>query len=940
MIGRRVGVILAAAVLGAGVGFLWAEWSGQGQDSGPQAEAPRVEPARAPAPGASPRATVRTARAVAGVALQPDGRPAVGAEIVLCRQVSAWPEWRREPLERVVTGLSGRFEFARERAPDLLVEFDHPDFAGGVQLAPVSQPEIVLQLKQSYDLEGVVVNDAGMPVPLAKVALEATLYDDRETRTVSASTSGRFRFRNVGAGVVRIVARHEWYQPVALPLTVVGSDLRALELRFERPALSLAGRVVAAATQEPVEGAQVLALPTGQRLGRNEPAFATTGKDGSFLLSGLARGLLRIEIRHPEHATASRTVATAATAGSQQFELQPPALVRGRLVGPDAEVWRGAVLSLRSSVGETSTASVAVDGSFAFAAGVTPGLGLLAVAQGQFAFANESSELPVRLADRQPPLSLQVQPPSLLVGRVVDGAGAAVAGAWITAERQDLLLGRITRAGSALLERDFVRMGDQLTRAAATEPLPALAVTDEKGVFRIAGMAPGSISLRIAHPGFGAQEQEVTVPPCGETVTLDDVALPPGCRIRGQVTRGGRPLCGAQVSVLVDGEPIAAVSGVDGAYEIRDVPPGRYRVNVRYSTFPIVRAGETEVGAAAPAAVDIDLPPGRLIRGVVTGLDGQPVERAVVSVRGEPGDPVLSDSSGAFELEAPNRDAELVVAFGSRSVRRLVTAAAQKDRVEVSLAVPANGSVSARVLELPGRKPVAGVLLRLQPLDGSAPAESRWAELDEGALVEARVPAGHWRITFWAEGRAPTFVQVQIRPGEHQDLGALLLEPGSELRGVLRDEAGQPIAGAEVFLGEEADLLHYQAQQRTGPDGSFVVRGVSSLAANLIVRAAGFAWTAKPLRLPEDVLASEPLQVVAARGSTILVESLDDESEGATLLLLRNGRVLGVAEIGADGIAAFENRGVGDYEIQRFGDDHRRLRVRIDGNGQLVRCTY
>lgn len=919
--------------------------------AGSRAAPPADIVALANAPAAvAPGADGGELRGVGGIVLLPDGRPAAGASVTLCRQLSAWPEWQCEPLDRAVTGSEGEFRFRIERGPNLLVQFEHSAYAGDLQEAPPCQPELVLQLRRGFEVEGVVVNDAGFAVAGATVALDAPVGDLRRSQRTRTSRSGRFRFQNVPSGVVRVVARHDWWQPKVLQNVVVGVD-RSLELRFERPALQLEGRVVSATTQEPVANALVLALPPGQSIGQHEPAIAATRGDGVFRLGGLARGNLNLEVRHPDFAVAMRTVVIGPAPTPLSFDLVQRVAVQGRLVADDlpggAASLEGVVLTLRSAADEITATAVLADGTFSFPRRVTPGWAALRIDDDRCAFrASGSSRLPVRITEqRDDGLDLPVVPPAELVGRIVDAGGAPVAGARITVTQVEMFAERLRQAGSALLERDIGKLGDQFARSSASEPESLLGVSGADGAFSIAGLPPGRVALRIAHPSRGVRRVEHDVPQPGERSESILVELPAACRIAGRVLRGGRPLAGAQVWVVVEGLQMAVVTGLDGRYELSSLPPGDYRVRARYSTLPAVVSPRPErVTPVAPGRVDLEFPPGRVVTGTVIGSEKQPVEKAMVLVRGETGMPAITDASGGFQLEAPSRAFELQVIFGDRSARHLTSVAADVDRVTIEVDTPPNCTINARIAGLPGRQPVGSVLLRIgapRGEDDGGVAQTRWIEVDDGQLRYPWFPAGAWRVTFWSEGYAPLALDLDLASGEERDLGELRLEPACSLDGRIVDDSGRAIPGAEILLGEPADLDLLQPQLRSDAEGRFTVRGVCTAADQLVVRAPGYATRSIQLRLPQDVLAREPLSVMLERGSTIEVRFVGDAAaEGGIVLLRRFGRVLATAEIDESGRALFPNCGVGDYVVQRFGDDRFVARARVRRSGEPVRVVF
>ncbi len=956
MIDRRIALALGGLVLGAVIGTSW--WL-LTASSKPERFAPAPAPAVAVAPAgpglqpAGRAADLSTAPQpilvqqpvdarprLRGVVLLPDGRPASGAAVTLYRQTSAWPEWRRVMLDTAITGSTGTFQFATERSTGLLVDFLHADFAGGLREAPPSLPQLQLRLQPGFEVEGVVQNDLGLPMSNVRVALESMLADDRSVRTAETTSSGRFRFTNVAVGAMRVVARHDKWQPIVQTNVVVGVN-RTLELRFDRPALAIDGRVLAAGTQEPVGGAIVYALPPGQLLGRNDPAATLTRSDGTFRLAGLAPGNLRLEIRHDAFATVTRSIVVGPQPLPLAIDLPLRSRVHGHLRGVGLELARGASLTLRSVADELTSASVEADGAFAFVSTVTPGLATLSVTDGRFAFSTGASVLQVQVEDAggEGVLELEIGPPAVVAGRIVGEDGQPIAGAHVTARQAGIFAERIRQAGNALLDRDLRRFGDQFTRTATGGPEQLLAVTGTDGTFQIAGLAPGPVELRMACSGYGGQRLDCEVPPCGQTSSVPAAVLHRGGRIRGQAQRGGRPLAGAQVGVVVDGLALAAVTGIDGRYELADLPAGDFRVRARYSTFPTVLANDpVALRPGGDAVVDLEFPPGRVVRGVVAGSSGQPVEGALVLVRGEPGNPVLTDSNGAFALEAPNRSVELQVGFGDRGVRKIVPIEVGAEDVTVQIDAAPNCTITATVLGLPGRKQLAGVLLRIAHVGGDNTAtQSRWVELHGGRLRDPWFPAGEWQVTIWSEGYAPLLRRLDLQAGGDHAFGELLLEPGCELQGIVHGEQGRPFAGAEVFLGEEGDLDVFEAQTKTGADGRFTVRGVSSLASSLVVRAPGHAWQVLPLRLPQDVLGGVPLVVTLQRGATIEVQVAAADAAGSMVVLRRAGRVLATAEVDDDGKAVFANRGTGDYVVQRFGDERRQVPVRVDEAAGVVR---
>lgn len=916
---RWLAMLFGLAVV-VGVALVAAQVYSEHLRAGPTASAPVPDdgdgPGRVPPPPVLPPPGVpepdrdrEASDRVAGIVLRPDGSPAVGAEVTLYRALSPWPEWRREVVEAPVTTARGEFQFRTQRGPDLLVGFRHADHAGDLVEAPPAVARLVLRLQHGFVVSGHVVAEPGRRVGNCRVILEPTVGDARRAIGVDTGPDGQFRFDNVPGGSVRVVARHPWWQPAVLPLVTVGAS-RGLELRLTRAPLSLEGRVVTAASPpRPVAGARVRALPNVNYRDLFEPQEAVTDSQGAFRLAGMGQGNLRIEVRHPEWSTTGRSVAVSASTPPLTFELLPRSQVRGVLQGLAAAAAGAPVqLLLRSTAGEQERCQVRGDGSFAFVGTFSSGNATLEVMDGAVAFARTSgADVLVRIEEGgRTELELDVLPPSTVRGRILDSAGRPLAEAQL------------------LVSQEYQRL---------PAPDRVLAVTDGAGRFQIRGLAARAITLHVRHDRHAGRRIELQVPGPGGELAVPDVTLSRGGSITGAVLRGSDPLPGALVLASGSGTSGTAVSLADGTFLITDLAPGSYRVRARYSTMPLAFSDspvQVVPDEVAPP-VELRFAAGRTVGGVVQGRTGQPVEGAFVSVRGLAGSgaPIVTDAAGSFAIEVPPRDVELLVVAGDGSAQVVQPVPNESAEATVTLDVPPMATITARVHGLPGRRMLGTVLLRLQPLaaDGVR-ARPRMIELTGGVLRHPFAPAQPCRIVIQCEGYVPFVVERRdLTPGGETDLGDILLEPGASLRVAVHDEAGLPVAGAAVFLGDETDLRDHLPQTRTGPDGTAEISGVSAATPTLVVACQGYAAQVVPLRLPQDVLASKPRRIALRRGTRI--EVAVPGGEGQAVLLLRDGVAMAVAEVDESGVAVFRHRSPGDYQVHLFAAPERRVSLRV-----------
>ena len=877
---------------------------------------------------------------IRGVVRQPDGAPAPGSTVTLYKMVTGWPEWSKDPVETAITNEAGAFQFGVPRRYGYLVEFENDVFAGGLKQVPAIEQDMQLQLRPGFSIVGTVLNDVGAPVPKARVSMEAAPPDSRRARTVETAADGSYAFTNVAAGPVRMVARHDSWQPVSASKILIG-DRGDAEFRFERPTMApLRGAVVSAETGAPVVGATVQTLPIKHTLGLVAPITAATAADGSFLLEGLPRAQMRMWVRHPDYGVVSRTQSIGAAAAEISIELPNRTSVTGTLVSRmDAAFQGGEVLQLRDSAGELAFAEVGEDGEFVFDRDVSPGLVDISSIGGALSFRTFSGRSAIVLLGERPEnrITIEVMPPPAVRGRVVDGEGRPVAGAKI--EQTQELGDNVQSIREAAMTLDIRRAGTSL--AQLSDPDELLAISDSDGVFELRGMNIGELLVRLSCEGYGSQLMRLQMPPFGEAADLGDVPLRASGRISGRVLRGGRALVGATVTASPleasnGGEPSAAnrrrphgarpssllaIAGRGGRFELRGLEPGRYEVRAR-SRGRNARSDTTVVTvmAGAPSRpLEIAIRAGRGLDGVVRNVAGQPLADALISVRGRPGEVTRSRTDGTFSVELTQRRAELIVSLGDRSMESVVAVERDQESVEVQLDALPTCAIAATVFGVPNRRRLQGVLMRTTAVGELAAAAplSRWMPTPDGALSRSGVPSGRVRLEFRCDGYAPLFIDENLQANEVNQLGELVFERGSRLRGLVLDEAQRPVPDAVVLLGEESDFDLFASSVRTASDGSFVIDGVTSRSRQVVVRHPAFAARTLKVELPRDVLAAEPLPIVLERGGTIeVVVPLSEMPDNGLVFLRRDGRLVTSTVLDERGYAWFSNRSAGAYSVK------------------------
>lgn len=919
-----------ALALAATAYVVWRAWpAGRGAAVSTPAS---LSPAAAAAVGALPVAPFAPDEPepgvgdVRGIVRGADGRVLPGATVALYRATTAWPEWRRERLQQAFVGADGAFRFRAPVAHGLLVGVEHPQHADALVDAVVDGPPLDLRLAPGFALSGVVRTEAGAPVANARVAVESVVGDVRRARVEVTTSAGAFTFRNLEAGPARVVARHPSWQPTALPVVVVGEQAQ-VEVRVARPALApLRGVVVSLDTRAPVADAAVELLPGNAQPGLVDPLAARTDADGRFTLAGLPRSVMRLVVRHPQHGAVVRTLPVGGAEAPIEVELPRRSAVHGALDAVRGAMPAGATLRLRDLAGQIGFATVAADGTFRFPGDWSPGLAeLRLVGDGGMFVRVGAAAIDARIVEEAvTELGFAVAPPLGLRGRVVDEAGAPIAGA--TVVRLPARGGRVRMVGDAAAQLDVSGLGRSVAQLFAADREEPLGVTGADGTFVCAGRTVGAVALQASAPGRATVVVDAAVAGPLDRARVETIVLPPAARLRGQVLRAGRPFAGALVAAY-RGETAVATAVTDGAgaWSIDDVPAGEYRLRARnpaQAAAGAPLAATARVGGGAP--IVLQLAPPRLVRGQVVARDGSPLAGVAVSLRRTAGASVVTGDDGVFALEAPDRADELQLVRPDRAEVTFARVPADGALARVQLDAPPTCSVSAVIAGLPGRRRLAAALLRVAPADDDDDGVGRgaWFDLADGELQWAGCPAGRVRIEVWSEGHAPVVVERELAAGRSHDLGEILLERGARLRGVVVGPDGRPVADARVLLGEEADFEAFEPATRSGAEGAFELTGVSDRSSRLVVRAAGFAPQAVELTLPRDLLAARPLTITLQAGAAIeaIVERGAARAAGF-VQVRRDGRFLANVEIDEAGVAVIANLPPGRYELALLGDE-------------------
>jgi hypothetical protein len=441
----------------------------------------------------------------------------------------------------------------------------------------------------------------------------------------------------------------------------------------------------------------------------------------------------------------------------------------------------------------------------------------------------------------------------------------------------------------------------------------------------------------------GGPRGEMPVPPADLVAVPEPqpaaVAIPPvasptrgetSLRVRATWAFDGTPAAGIGLQVVFWGEanPRRTAREVrtdaQGEWFAAPVPTGRVSAYSDRST-----SAGADVLPGEETVIDLALPAGVLVRGVVQDDAGSPVPGAAIwlsspgnwsegRVVGE------ADDRGRFELREVGDGRHVGARSAEHAPSGLFKLDGQPgDVLDVVLMVGgACGSVKGRVVDPEGRG-VGGASLRVEGWDGGwhgqqipdgsrrlPPAAMLATSADDGTFAFHGVPVGKQRLLAARSGFSMAEVAVVVQADTEAE-PTVRLAASASVRGTVRDAAGRPVVGAQILIGEFG--LFASSDTTTGPDGCYELT-------DLVL-----GWRILQASSPDHGRAAESLVV----------------TEGAELtcdLVLTLGRSITGTLLDADGAPAPKWLLVAQPEGEGLGQDSS-ARSRADGSFTLHRLA-
>ncbi|HSK76092.1 MAG TPA: carboxypeptidase-like regulatory domain-containing protein [Thermoanaerobaculia bacterium] len=422
-------------------------------------------------------------------------------------------------------------------------------------------------------------------------------------------------------------------------------------------------------------------------------------------------------------------------------------------------------------------------------------------------------------------------------------------------------------------------------------PEPAATVTPSSdGAFRLAA-EPGFWRVIVEAPGFVPLEH--TLLPLTEETELPAARLRPDARIEVRVTGpGGVPVPGARVRVEEEEDSMGRLPkdwtvprrvGAAGADGKAVLPRAAgEKLTVRVAAPGLAPAERKEVRSGA---VSLALAAGSPFRLLVQDAQGKAVPGVLARQRGSRWPVAQADGAGLLALAtgAGKLDLELVAEDGRTAVTSAKPAAPGKNGETEPRAVRLSPlvSVTGKTVSAADGRPVSGALV--------------WTYHDAGAFTRTAAD-GTYRITASAEPQivvqaaASGFFQamenLRSSPGSERRGPTLTLDPALRATGVVVDESGRGIAGAEIQATfQDASRLRLRpglpmgGLARSAESGRFVLGNlVPGATYALRVSKPGFAPAQADLPPREAGRTAPDLRIVLRTGRSAFGRVLDQNN--------------------------------------------------------------
>jgi 5-hydroxyisourate hydrolase-like protein (transthyretin family) len=370
--------------------------------------------------------------------------------------------------------------------------------------------------------------------------------------------------------------------------------------------------------------------------------------------------------------------------------------------------------------------------------------------------------------------------------------------------------------------------------------------TLETGRFQVAGVPAGSYQIFARADGFTPSARKDVELAEGEDAPGITLLVEAGCVVSGVVRDGtSRPLEKIRVSTQPDPARLGTVSGetdAQGFFELEGVPAGRVTLQV-WAEGTYTRTGPTlEVAPDRPNTVEIVIGGSARLVVRVTASDGADLPEDLqvtlrpkdaprgrnpdrLQLRGQP------DATGRCEMSRLEAGTYVIqLETGDRRflpVPERMVDVREGASQEVAITLDRGARINGLVQDTDGA-PAQNFRVSLSLRETAGKVQRRTAQSDaDGRFTFDLLPAGTATLEIMANGFLPVKRENLGVPSGGEVPVTLVLDRGTQLEGLVADDAGVPRPNVNVIARPYGDSsFRMVAQAVTGPDGRYALSGL------------------------------------------------------------------------------------------------------------------
>lgn len=288
-------------------------------------------------------------------------------------------------------------------------------------------------------------------------------------------------------------------------------------------------------------------------------------------------------------------------------------------------------------------------------------------------------------------------------------------------------------------------------------------------------------------------------------------------------------------------DQLRGTTDAQGCVQFKDLAPGKVHAHLLRSYLGDKTWARAAIEAGKVAEAALAIGPGMNVRGLVVDGRNAPVADAeiVVADWGGSDSVVLAHSAadGTFALRAIGTHVHIGArspGFSPSPLRQFT--ASPGANVELRIVLDEAGAELEGTVLDPQDRPLAGAVVQIGDRDqknrtlpdggsamGPRPTVARTDA--RGRYAFAGLPTGKQKMQARARGLSTWQGELELTSGQKQQR-TIHLAAGVTIFGTVKDEAGKPVAGADVDFGDWDDLGHRRLA--SGEDGNYRCEGLTA----------------------------------------------------------------------------------------------------------------